>query len=123
MHSKIMDGRALVVRLRSEGGRLGGGGGGERPSRGFAPGENDESKARPARCRVEPCRAGRRAGSVKASSLQQRGAPPRAAGRPPGTPLVPAACAVSIPCMMAAPRAAGPRSRRACVRRLHGARC
>ena len=48
MHGKIMDGRALVVRLRSEGPRPGGGGGGggERP-RGFAPGENDESKARP----------------------------------------------------------------------------
>ena len=43
MHGKIMDGRALVVRLRSEGPRPGGGGGGERP-RGFAPGENDESK-------------------------------------------------------------------------------
>jgi len=85
MHGKIMDGRALVVRLRSEGGRLGGGGGGgERPSRGFAPGENDESKARPARRRSE---AGPRVGQAareRAALRPRKGAPPRAAGRPPG---------------------------------------
>lgn len=44
MSGKMMDGRALVVRLRSEG--PGGGGGGGRPDRprGFGPSENDESK-------------------------------------------------------------------------------
>ena len=39
MHGKMMDGRALVVRLRSEGP----GGKPDRP-RGFGPAENDESK-------------------------------------------------------------------------------
>lgn len=58
MHGKMMDGRALVVRLRSEG--PGGGGGGGRPDRprGFGPAENDESKVRMAASDVSflsPC--------------------------------------------------------------------
>ncbi len=48
MHGKMMDGRALVVRLRSEGP----GGKPDRP-RGFGPAENDESKVGSSTCSLQ----------------------------------------------------------------------